>query len=443
MRRRLPYQTKLFPNTKSNKKKKKQRNTTIKKVTKEHESKSSMIQLQLEIVPDLIKGMKTQNKRVSSDKTISEQKKQPSMKQKFIDECLPPSPNENKQYIDQENLPVELRIPVDKQYLSKLPIFFCRYCGSTKQEGHIKKEMRERKNKPKTQLWMCKESSKKFIDDLNPFNYPLWICFFTSFSLAAGMTLEAIKNNLEMIAHEKAECISISISSIRRLLENIIKLVLEFEQWIEHPVKSDEWQIDELYVWMSKESSAVNVTHRRKAWLITVSAIESRFLLAVYYCDRRSCSNTLKALKIARSRAKYDPKVIRCDGLRSHEKAAKLLFPNAIVESKKKKDAFGLISLHERIHKTARLGALPKKRRFYSAKTATIYAEFCRIDYNFVRTNDAAEKTPAQRAGVDFGITNWRELIYYALRFHIRKQHIKERLKLKSKQKKKKGKSTK
>jgi hypothetical protein len=40
--------------------------------------------------------------------------------------------------------------------------------------------------------------------------------------------------------------------------------------------------------------------------------------------------------------------------------------------------------------------------------------------------NDAAAKTPAQRAGIDFGIRNWRELLYCAVRFNLKNQLIEE-----------------
>jgi transposase-like protein len=324
------------------------------------------------------------------------------------------------------DISAELEIPLDTKLLSIFPNFFCKYCGSTKQEGHIKKEKRNRKNKPIAQQWFCKKYNKKFINDLSPFNWPLWVGYFSSFFLAAGMKLQAIKNGLEMIAWEKGENFNISVNTIHRLLEHILKLIHEFEQGIEQPIKSDMWQMDEMYQRMSIDRSKERFKSKRKAWIITVSAIDSRYLLATYICPRRSYKNSLKALQIARSRAKCNPKVIRCDGLQSHKKAANRLFPNTKVMSKSKKDDFGYISLQERIHKTVRMGALPKKRRFYSINTLRIYTELDRIDYNFIRVNDAAAKTPAQRAGIDFGIRNWRELLYCAVRFNLKNQLIEE-----------------
>jgi hypothetical protein len=328
-------------------------------------------------------------------------------------------------------IPAESGTPLDNIPSPYSFDFFCPHCGSYKPEGHIKKDIRERKHKPVAQRWECKKFNKKFTNDLSPFNFPLWVCYFSCHYLATGMNLEAIKKSLELLAYEKGESISITTSEIRYLLDHILQLIHEFEQAIDHPIESDVWEIDELSQRMSKEGSK-----RRRAWVITVTADSSRYLLATYVCDRRSYKNSLKALQIARSRAKSDPKVVKCDGLRSHEKAAKKMFPNAEVIAIPKKVHFGNISHEERAHKTVRLGALPKRRRFNSPMTLEIYAEFDRIDYNFVRVNDAPIRTSAQKAGIDFSIGNWRDLLSCALRFHMKKQLIEARRKLRPKQNK-------
>ncbi|VVB59924.1 Uncharacterised protein [uncultured archaeon] len=347
--------------------------------------------------------------------------------QLLLDKNLSPNQNDEQEGMLVDDIPTELEIPVGNKFVSPPPNFFCIHCGSTEQEGHIKKEKRTRKHKPQAQRWNCIKFDKKITNDPSPFNYPLWVCYFASFFLAGRMELQAIKNALEMIAWEKQEELSITVSAIHRLLERILEVVLDFEQGIQHPIKSDQWEIDELYIWMSKDGSRPKDKRKRKAWLITVTAIRSRYLLSAGYCDRRSYKNSLKALQIAQSRAKCDPKVIKCDGLPSHTKAARKLFPNAEVSSKSKKESFGHINLLERIHKTIRLGALPKKRRFRSQATTRIYTEIARLDYNFVRSNDATLKTPAQRAYIDFGIKNWRDLLFCAVRFHMRKQFLQER----------------
>jgi transposase-like protein len=317
---------------------------------------------------------------------------------------------------------------IDNISLSDLIDFFCPYCGSITSEGHVKKDLRGRIHKLDVQRWECKKFHRKFTNDFSPFNYPLWVCYFTCLDLAAGMELEAIKKSLEMIAKEKGVSISITTSAIRRLLERILQFIHEFEEAIKHPIESDVWEIDELSQRMSKQDSK-----RRRSWLITVTADSSRYLLATHVCERRSYKNSLKALQIARSRAKSDPKIVKCDGLRSHEKAAKKLFPNATVISIPKRVYFGNISHEERTHKTVRLGALRKRRRFYSPKTLEIYAEFDRIDYNFVRVNDAPLEKPAQKAGIDFSIRDWQDLLYAALRFHAKEQLIEAHRKLYSK----------
>jgi len=333
------------------------------------------------------------------------------------------------------NIFPELKEIFDNISLSESIAFFCPYCGSINPEGHVKKDIRGRNHKPEVQRWACKKFKHKFTNDPSPFNYPLWISYFTCSDLAAGKELAAIKKSLEMVAEEKQESISITIPAIRYLLKRSLELIHGFEESIKQPIESEVWEMDELSQRMSKDGS-----RRRRAWIITVSADSSRYLLATYICYRRCKKHSLAALQIARFRAKSDPKVIKSDGLASHTNAAKALFPNAKVISIPKKVHFGNISHEEGIHKKVRLGALPKRRRFNSPTTLEIYTELDRIDYNYIRTNDSPTKTPAQKAGIDFGIHNWKELINCALRFRMKKQVIEAHLKLHAEQKNKRSK---
>lgn len=369
-------------------------------------------------------------KRLTSGQQLIDYYTKPTAKQVLLDNYLSSQQNEEQESHLKNDIPAELVSFIDNVPLSDLVDFFCPNCGSIKREGHIKKDKRNRSHKPKTQRWYCEKFDSKFTNDLSPFNYPLGVCYFSCYSLVAGMQLEAIKNGLELLAREKGESISITTDAIRRLLEHILEFIHEFEESIEQPIQSDEWQMDEMWQPMSKKNS-----ERRRTWMITVTADSSRYLLATYVCNKRSCKNSLMALKIARSRAKSTPKVIKCDGLRSHEKAAKMLFPNAKVIAIPKPVYYGHISRQERLHKTVRLGALRKWRRFYSPKSLEIYCELARIDYNFIRTNDSPTKTPAEKAGIDFSIHDWIDMLSCALRFHIKKRLIEAHRELQLKQK--------
>jgi hypothetical protein len=336
---------------------------------------------------------------------------------------LPFEQNNAEENARTDNIPAALLTFIDHVSFSELVDFFCPYCSSVSTDGHIRKDKRGRKHKKDTQRWHCKKFNRKFTNDLSPFNYPLWICYLSCQCLVAGMELEAIKKTLELEADEKGEGLTITTDAIRRLLEKILQFVHEFEESIEHPIESYIWQMDELSQRMSKQNKK-----RRRAWIITVSAESSRYMLSTYVCGRRSYKNSRAALQIARSRAKSDPKVVKSDGLRSHEKAAEKLFHHA--DAVPKDVHFGHISYQERIHKTMRMGALPKRRRFHSPQTLLLYTEFDRIDYNHIRTNDNACQTPAQQAGIDLGIKNWRELLMCALRFHMKKRVIEAHRKL-------------
>lgn len=389
------------------------------KNTLSHHRKRSIVQSWLVDTEKPRYMRKTQNISLQPTPTINEQNHQHPTKQLFL-EPTSIQQNVNNESNPPQDIPVELETSLDDIFSMDSVYFFCPFCRSASPgDDHIKKDIRKRKHKPETQRWACKKYKRKFTNDRSPFNYPLWVCYFSCHNLAAGMELEATKKNLELLAKEKGASLSITTSAIRRLLENIIWYLDEFERGIKHPIESEAWEIDEMWQPISKQHSK-----RRRAWIITVTADNSRYLLATHVCSRRSYKNSLKALQTARSRAKSDPNIVKCDGLRSHEKAAKKLFPNATVIAVKKKVHFGHISHIERIHKTTRLGALRKRRRFYSMKTLEIFVELDRIDYNFIRTNDSPGETSSYKAGIDLSIHDWRDLLLCALRFHLRKRLI-------------------
>ena len=352
-----------------------------------------------------------QNGPTSHDGTNKEIKPQPSKGQLIIDNYLESQQNTNQANTPFHKITTVPETPGDGKSSPTKMDFFCPHCGSTdNQDGqHIKKEIRHRKHKGEIRRWYCKKHKKKFMNDPFIFNYPNWVIYFAAFFLAAGMSTQSIISGLKMIAREKGESLSISPYALRYLPIRIADLLNQFERQLQIPIVSKRWEIDEICHRLPK---------RKKIWVMTVSADATRFLLAAHVCLGRCFKNSCNALRIARDRAKCDPKILRCDGLKSHKKACEYMFPNSRVISIAKNVYLGLISHIERIHATLREGVLYKRRRFKVPKTLQAYADIGRFDYNFVRVNDALGKTPAAASGIVFKIEDWHDLIDVAKSFY-------------------------
>lgn len=367
-----------------------------------------------------------QNEPISQDGTNKEIKPQPSKGQLIIDNYLESQQNTNQANTPFHKITTVPETPGDGKSPPTKIDFFCPHCGSTdNQDGqHIKKEIRHRKHKGEIRRWYCKKHKKKFMNDPFLFNYPNWVIYFAAFYLAAGMSTQSIIDGLMMVAREKEESLSISPYALRYLFIRIANLLNQFEHQLQIPIVSKRWEVDEICHRLPK---------RKKIWVMTICAYNSRYLLAAYVCLSRRYNNSCSALREARDRSKCDPKILRCDGLKSHKKACEYMFPNARVISIAKDMYLGLISHIERIHATLREGVLYKRRRFRTPKTLQAYADIGRFDYNFVRINDAFGKTPAAESGMEFKIKDWHDLFDIAKSFYKKSNKKSKRSNKKSK----------
>jgi len=115
----------------------------------------------------------------------------PTTKQGLLDNYPSFQQNDQQESLQTIGIPPELVNFIDTVPLSALDNFFCPFCGSINPEGHIRKDKRDRDHKKETQRWYCKQFNRKFPNDLSPFNYSLWVCYFSCSYLVAGMELEA------------------------------------------------------------------------------------------------------------------------------------------------------------------------------------------------------------------------------------------------------------
>jgi putative transposase len=171
------------------------------------------------------------------------------------------------------------------------------------------------------------------------------------------------------------------------------------------------------YVWMADETT-VDI-NGKKCWLWDIEDVKTRYLIASYLSETRMVEDAQKVLQMAYQHTGVVPKVIMTDSLRAYINAIRLTFGQQTKHVQIKKfDSPPNNNIIERMQGTIR-ARTKIMRGLKSINTADVILKGFLVNYNYFRphetlSKDGTERTPADKAQVQFPYKNWEDLIRHS-----------------------------
>jgi transposase-like protein len=201
------------------------------------------------------------------------------------------------------------------------------------------------------------------------------------------------------------------------------------------------------YVWVADETMLD--IGGKKVWFWDLIDIKTRFLLASHLSYQRTAEHAKRFVKKGAERAGKPPKVIITDKLFAYLDGIEMAFGADTQHLHSK--GFSLqpnTNLIERFHGTLK-SRTKVMRGLKHPESALLILDGWLVYYNFFRPHEAlGDKTPAEKAGIDFPLKNWLDVVkqskgaesYTSLyplgrvslglptKYNIRKSHRKRRI---------------
>jgi putative transposase len=173
------------------------------------------------------------------------------------------------------------------------------------------------------------------------------------------------------------------------------------------PKVGDTWQADETVIHNNFEGK------KKRLWLIDIIDKDTRFLLATKLSRNRNTADIKIAMQQAKDKAKKSPKLILTDGWKGYIDGIESVFGSETkhVQTTPFADADISTNMVERVQGTLK----ERTKVMRGLKTLESMNEFLKgwvIHYNYFRPHMSLnDKTPAQKAGIQFPYANWKEVI--------------------------------
>ncbi len=266
----------------------------------------------------------------------------------------------------------------------------CKFCGSKRivRYGHYQG----------VQRWWCKDCQRKFVDnDALPKMKTPTVQVASALSMFyEGMSLNGIRRHLEQTYNNYP-----SDSTVYLWIVKFTKVAVA-------AAKDYKAQVGD--IWIADET--VLKVEGKNVWFFDILDDKTRFLLASYMTLHRTTPSARVLMEKAAERADKVPKVVITDKLRAYLDGIELAFgaDTRHVQS----EGFRVqpnTNLIERFHGT--LKARTKVMRgLKKRETAKLIMGGWLVHYNFFRPHEALRnKTPAQKAGIDFPFRNWLDVV--------------------------------
>jgi len=281
--------------------------------------------------------------------------------------------------LDNENSPHSTRI-------------YCRYCGSTAviKYGQYKN----------TQRYLCKSCQRKIKADNSPFHMktPAEIIYTALDMYYSGGLMKEIGNYLQQNygyhPHKKV---------LYRWIYKYTGLAAShFNNY--HPVTGYSWILDE---------TIIVLDGHHDIWIYDVFDQKTRFLIHTSACQARSPEHIENTIKAACQRADMIPvEIIVRKNFEFRDKLESLSPPG--IRYRVRQTAINDLNdneLNDRFHGTL-LNGNKAIRSFKNARVLINYLSGWSIDYNFFKPNPfLSGKTPAEKAGINYEIKSWNDLV--------------------------------
>jgi putative transposase len=268
--------------------------------------------------------------------------------------------------------------------------FCCKYCGSTNivrygQSGGV-------------QYWFCKDCKRKFADNeaLPEMKTPIMQIGAALSMYYRGMSIDEIRGHLEQ---QYNNCPSSS---------TIYDWICRFTD--EATRRARDYKPNVGYVWVADETMLD--VGGKKVWFWDLIDIKTRFLLASHMSFQRNAKQAKSLVEKAAARAGKLPKVIITDKMGAYLDGIEMAFgaDTQHVQSK----GFSVkpnTNLIERFHGTLK-SRTKVMRGLKTPESALLILDGWLVYYNFFRPHESlGDKTPAEKAGLDFPLKNWLDVV--------------------------------
>lgn len=268
--------------------------------------------------------------------------------------------------------------------------FCCKYCGSTNivrygQSGGV-------------QYWWCKDCKRKFADNdaLPEMKTPIMQIGSVLSMYYRGMSIDEIRGHLDQ---QYNNCPSSS---------TIYEWICRFTD--EATAKARGYKPNVGDVWIADET-IVDIGGK-KVWFWDLIDIKTRFLLASHMSFQRTAQHARRLVEKGAERAGKLPKVVITDKLFAYLDGIEMAFgaDTQHVQSK----GFSVkpnTNLIERFHGTLK-SRTKVMRGLKTPESALIILDGWLVYYNFFRPHESlGDKTPAEKAGLDFPLKNWLDVV--------------------------------
>ena len=271
----------------------------------------------------------------------------------------------------------------------------CKYC----QSSHVIKYGLVKG----VQRYFCKDCRKKFVstDTIPKMQTPTKVIADSLNMHYEGMSLAEIRRNF---IQQDNNYVS-KVTPYNWEQRFTLLAIQEAEKY--HPKVGDTWQADETVIHNNFGGK------KKRLWLIDIIDKDTRFILSTKLSLNRNKRDIALAMQEAKDKAGKSPKHILTDGWKGYVDAIEQVFGAETEHIKTTPFEDNEISTNivERVQGTLK----ERTKVMRGLKTLDSMREFLKgwvIHYNFFRPHlSLDDKTPAQKAGIDFPYHNWKELI--------------------------------
>jgi len=281
-----------------------------------------------------------------------------------------------------------------KQIVVSVP---CPFCNST----DIQKDGTRKTIMGKKQRWLCNSCSKRFVNEPVSKIKGNEDTIITAIDLyMKGVSFRGIADTIKQLFGLKVTHVT-----VMNWVTNYMAQINDYVNSLKADV-GDRWHADEQFIKVKGKQEYV--------WNVLDS--DTRFLLASNESPKRYYDSARQTFQQAKSIAKEPAKTIVTDGAFSYEKAVNKEFmtysnPKPHEKYVSLKQHTGNNNRIERFHNSFR--QRDKVMRGFKGNQKQ-YAENFKTYYNFVRTHQGLNMTPAQKAGINQK-AEWKGLLQKAL----------------------------
>ena len=282
---------------------------------------------------------------------------------------------------------------MNTELTAQLKQITCKYCGST---ACVK--FGKYKN---TQIYWCKVCKRTFKGDNALFHMKVPAEYVSS-ALSmyySGSSINDIRNYLKQ-EHNYYPSKSVVFQWVDKYTSLASKHFRDYK-----PKVGDIWIADETVLALDK-----NI----KVWFFDIIDSDTRFLIASRASLTRSARDAHALMEAAYKRTGKAPKVIVTDKLRSYLDGVEFTF-GADTEHRLG-GPFKILSSGESTSKVERFHGTIKDRvkvmrSFRDMETLIQFMDGYLVYYNFFKPHESLDgKTPAEVAGIDYSVKNWKDL---------------------------------